>query len=359
MAAEGQVVEERPWPPDGLERVTECPVCRSPSRELLYEGLRDRLFGAPGLWTLHRCRGCGSAYLDPRPSRETVALAYERYFTHSPSKFDREATDGLGPFARARRAIANGYLNRRFGTDFRPASRLGGVLASFIPMKRHQLDARGRHLPRPWRGARLLDVGCGNGEFLAFAQRAGWEAIGVEPDERAVRIARERGVQVLLGGVEALEGAMGSFDVITLSHVIEHVHDPVNVLRRCRELLRPGGWLWMDTPNLASFGHQRYGEHWRGLEPPRHLVLFTWESLAKALAQAGFQRTRPAPWGPVAVWTFPVSEVIAVRGVYAEGQPVPAPARWRGLLADLRAVAALQRREFITVIARTVAGPMS
>src|ERR1700688_1700355 len=75
------------WPRSGLESVKECPVCGSTRRRVLYGGLRDNVFFcAPGAWTLHDCLDCASAYMDPRPSAETLYLAYRTYYTHDEEK---------------------------------------------------------------------------------------------------------------------------------------------------------------------------------------------------------------------------------------------------------------------------------
>jgi predicted SAM-dependent methyltransferase len=78
------------------------------------------------------------------------------------------------------------------------------------------------------------------------------------------------------------------YEYITCSHVIEHVHSPVKFIAELRELLAPHGTLWIQTPNLASFGHSRYGAYWRGLEPPRHLCIFNLRNLTALMKNAGF-----------------------------------------------------------------------
>jgi SAM-dependent methyltransferase len=153
---------------------------------------------------------------------------------------------------------------------------------------RRIIDFDYRHLPPG--GGTLLDVGCGSGNFLVLAKESGWEALGVEPDSAAVAEARRKGVSVQLGGLESYAGQEGRFDVITMHHVIEHFHDPLGALRDCHRLLKPGGILWLVTPNIDSFGHARFGRLWRGLEVPRHLVLFNERSLFQALECAGFKR---------------------------------------------------------------------
>jgi 2-polyprenyl-3-methyl-5-hydroxy-6-metoxy-1,4-benzoquinol methylase len=278
-------------------------------RSVLYKALRDRVFFcAPGTWNVYRCDACGSGYLDPRPTRDSIGLAYRSYFTHF---FDaRLPMAELGWLARIRRALANGYRNHRFGTTQKPASRLGILAAKLLPSQRAIIETEGRQLPVPGKGARLLDLGSGNGAFLQFAQCAGWEVLGVEMDPKAVEVSRARGLRVQHGTVEALDGQDGQFDGITLSHVIEHVHDPLELLRACHRLLKPGGWMWLETPNLESEGHRRYGANWRGLEIPRHLVLFTMGSLQHALKRTGFSKIDALPYRPLCMATFMASEAI-------------------------------------------------
>ena len=80
-----------------------------------------------------------------------------------------------------------------------------------------------------------------------------------------------------------------SFDAITLHHVIEHLHNPVEILELCLRLLRPGGTISIITPNIAARGSKIYGQDWYPLQPPSHLVLFTTRSLIKAMKRAGYR----------------------------------------------------------------------
>lgn len=338
------------WPPEGLERVEQCPVCNGVERRLLYDGLQDRIFFcAPGSWMLYGCQSCGSAYLDPRPTRVTIGIAYGTYFTHAENS--SEEFEHLSWSRRIRRLLANGYRNHRFGTNFQPANRLGIVVAKLIPRQRGIIDAELRHMPC-WRpGMRLLDVGCGNGEFLVRARAKGWDVVGVDPDPKAVEVACSKDLDVRQGGVEALDSGQERFDGITLSHVIEHVYEPLTVLRICHTLLKPGGWIWLETPNLDSLGRQRYQANWRGLEPPRHLVLFTRASLTQTLRQAGFQAIQDQPYRPLCASIFADSEAIA-RSEDSWRAPRLSKAGRRAVkVAERRARNDPTLREFITLIA--------
>ena len=297
-----------PWPERGLEEVGQCPVCDSEEKEMLHEGLRDRVFFcAPGKWTMYLCKSCHSAYLNPRPTDKTIYLAYEQYFTHQPLPDFND----LSVFGKLQRKLANGYRNWRFGTTDSPASRLGILAAIMMPGVRSNIDAVMRHLPKPQLGQRLLDVGCGNGAFLLRARSAGWDVMGLDFDAKAADVAKQRGLDVKVGGVDSLKHVNDAFDIITLAHVIEHVHEPIHLLRDCLRLLKPGGCLWIETPNINAYGHMIYGENWLHLDPPRHLVLFNRESLHKALYKVGFRLVEDQPYRPLCVRNFIASEAIA------------------------------------------------
>lgn len=285
------------WPAADLERVDTCPVCGASGREPLETGLTDRVHAiAPGAWTLVRCRSCGCGYLDPRPTPQSVGRAYAGdYITHVAPEREPEPA---GTPARARRRIRNGYVNRRYGYDLRPASRLGRLVPAFPPL-RAETDRNFRHLELPEPGAPLLDIGCGNGSAVISFADLGWASVGHEIDAEAAAEARAAGADVTSEALEELaERRAGHYAAVTLSHVIEHVHEPVAFLATARRLLRPGGRIWLATPNLGSHGYSRYGRDWTALDPPRHLVLFTRDSLAHTLAGAGFAEIGfPTPWG--------------------------------------------------------------
>ena len=230
----------------------------------------------------------------------------------------------------------------------RPASILGVLVAWLMPNYRALLDAGGRHLPKQPKG-RLLDVGCGNGDFLQFAQRAGWEAIGVEPDPKAVEVARARGLTVHLGGLETLHTVSEAFDGITLNHVIEHVHHPRATLEQCYRLLRHGGWLWLETPNLDAHGHAHYGENWVGLDIPRHLVVFTDRALMRLLQEVGFMRIERLPYYPLCERVFAMSRAIATGASPHHPPPLPPEERRVARQAEAKARRNPERREFTMV----------
>lgn len=339
------------WPIEGLEFLGACPNCGSKSRELLHEDLGDLVFySAPGKWRLYCCRQCQSAYLDPRPNQETIGQAYKSYFTHG-SPEDRTKT-ALRGFLRS---LANGYRNRRYGGCRSPAYRAGYWVIRFLNPVAALLDRLMRHMPRvDDREKKLLDVGSGNGQFLLDAQKTGWRATGLELDPKAVAVSRALGLHVIHGGIEMMDDFENEFDVITLSHVIEHLHNPRSAIEACFRALKPGGMLWLETPNIGSLGHKLYGRWWRGLEPPRHLVIFSRDALANLLMQAGFVDLRQHS-APLTAW-YMVSECekIKVREMKGAGGPNdPGSGKiLRRALGELVEGFVPHAREFLTLAAK-------
>jgi 2-polyprenyl-3-methyl-5-hydroxy-6-metoxy-1,4-benzoquinol methylase len=311
------------WPPEGLESVPTCPVCNSEQRNRLHANLIDKVFyTAPGRWTLYCCQGCRSAYLDPRPSSDYIHFAYDTYHTHTPPE-PRIQVEDMTYHRRLLRALANGYYNWRYGTKETPAIWLGIPASWFLPGLRHRLDLRYRYLPRPTKGSRVLDVGFGDGSFLEYAKAAGWDVAGVDPDARVIENARARGLNVRKGEIDTIADQLESFDAITMNHIIEHVHKPVTVLQTAFALLKPGGMLYMETPNIESQGHRIFGRNWRGLEPPRHLVIFSRAALRKALFEAGFHCIRFINSNEGALYTYPASQCLEKSKVPYRDCPLP------------------------------------
>ena len=268
-----------------------CLLCGG-GGEVLHPELVDRLFGAPGQWALKRCvrTACRLIWLDPLPIEEDLWKAYRSYYTHASSAADviAEQTDSTSIFGKIRRS----YLRARLGYNVQTPSgyRFLASLARFHPLGRTDLELAVMALPFPGRGGRLLDVGCGEGHELLLMKRRGWEVEGVDFDVAAVENARSKGLKVHAGRLEDQGYPAGSFDAIFVSHLIEHVLDPIALLRECRRLLAPRGTLVVITPNAGSRGHRRFGPDWRGLEPPRHLHLFNAGNIAVALRRSGFDR---------------------------------------------------------------------
>lgn len=137
----------------------------------------------------------------------------------------------------------------------------------------------------------ILEVGSGTGEFVKVATDEGFEALGVEPSEWAATQAASLGAHVYRGDLADWGQAHPGLhvDAIALWHVVEHLPDPVSVMRDIRKTLRPGGLVFIEVPNFASTEARRLGMAWDGAQPADHYVQFTPDGLAKLLGRAGLE----------------------------------------------------------------------
>lgn len=293
-----------------------CRLCRCKGI-VLYQDLRDRLFGAPGTWSLMRCPRCSLVWLNPRPIPVDIGKLYDTYFTHS-------ANDHIPKLATLQKLIRNSILATHMGynsiADGLTQKMLGRVLSLVGPLREIvELGVMSLHGREK---GRLLDVGCGSGVFLARMRGLGWEVEGVEPDRETVKVAREQfGLSIHEGTLAEAGFPDDTFDAITMNHVIEHVWDPISTLQECRRVLKPGGKLVLITPNIESLGHRLFREAWRGHEVPRHLYLFSPRTLRTCAEQAGLKVLQLRTTARSARWIWEASRLIKRNGMLPGGLP--------------------------------------
>jgi 2-polyprenyl-3-methyl-5-hydroxy-6-metoxy-1,4-benzoquinol methylase len=230
-----------------------CDNCGSAEADLLYE-VRDRRYGIGGVFPLVQCRQCGLLYLNPRPAPDSLTTYYPEQY--APYRAPSDSQD-----ARVVRWL------ERYG----PLRRCRAILA--------------------WKKAgRVLDVGCSTGVFLAEMARHGhWELHGVEVNARAAEYARQRyGLRIFTGQLAEAGYADEYFDVVTLWHVLEHLPHPRSALSEIHRILKPGGLLVVQVPNLGSWEARLFGRFWAGLDAPRHLFVFGEDTLSSLLQSTGF-----------------------------------------------------------------------
>jgi 2-polyprenyl-3-methyl-5-hydroxy-6-metoxy-1,4-benzoquinol methylase len=263
-----------------------CRLCGSGAVDPWAEGT-DQKFGGAGRFSYRQCRECRLVFLHPPLSTRQLARYYPDHVTPV-------VRPGEGPrMQRIRQWLKHAVADEWYGYAKRP-----GFHGS--PWKRLVRTAIGWPLRPllaqvpPYRaGGRVLDVGCGSGGYLAFLSGLGWRCDGVETGEKSRTYARTvLGLDVRNGPLESCRYPDASFDVVTLWHVIEHLPDPAGTLREIRRILKPDGQLYLRTPNVQSWEAVWFRGHWYGLDPPRHLCLFSPETLERALRESGFSVTR-------------------------------------------------------------------
>jgi len=215
---------------------------------------------------------------------------------------------GQGLRVRHRGARAHQYLNPRPSTDaldviYPPDYySFGGTTNALVARVQRSWEARKVALYRSLiaDGKRqLLDVGCGDGRFLALLRDFGdpaWQMVGLEFDESAVARCRAAGFEAHAERVETFAEQpkqRGRFDAVIMLQLIEHVEDPALICERVHALLRPGGLFIIETPNLAGLDYRIFrGRWWGHYHFPRHWHLFSRDSLVRMLESRGFEIER-------------------------------------------------------------------
>jgi 2-polyprenyl-3-methyl-5-hydroxy-6-metoxy-1,4-benzoquinol methylase len=249
--------------------------------ENLYKDMPDYLYNGTGVWNFKKCPvpDCGLIWLDPMPEEQEIYKAYQNYHTHEKGE---KKTKNAYLF------IRGGYFSLRFNyTGTTGLQRILGLIIFIHPRWKAEAELAIMQL-KAMPGGRLLDIGCGRGDTQKLLQSLGWETEGLEVDPIAANIARKRGLKVRIGTLAGQRYPDNSFDVITMNHVIEHVHDPLRLLSEVYRILKKSGTVVIATPNCESYGHRTFKHFWRGLEPPRHIFLYGSKALKSLFKNAGF-----------------------------------------------------------------------
>jgi 2-polyprenyl-3-methyl-5-hydroxy-6-metoxy-1,4-benzoquinol methylase len=222
---------------------TVCPLCRSDRHKLLFDRLDHTLYVTNDRFRIVRCLNCSMVFVNPRPGLEEMRMFY-------PPEF--------------------------YDVNLPPEK--------LLVEKQGSLQARAELLAGLARG-KLLDIGCGKGEFLFWMRKAGWDVQGLEFSLTAPNVFD---MPIYYGQLESAPLKERSFDAITMWAVLEHIHNPIPTLSRLADLLKPGGRAFVLVPNFRSLPARIM----RHDDVPRHLLMFTPSTLSKAASAAGLRIRR-------------------------------------------------------------------
>lgn len=226
-----------------------CDLCGSAESNVLFEGC-DRLHGKPGRFPVVQCCHCGLVYLDPRPDERLLAEYYPE--DYSPFK------SGTGLVDRVKEALRRQEARK---------------IAKLLP-----------------KNGSVLEVGCAVGDLLVpLRDDQGMAVEGIEMSPHAVKAARERhGLTVHAGTVFDAPCHSEAFDAVVMRHVVEHFPSARLAMERAARFLRPGGYIFITTPNHDSLDRRIFGRFWYDYDVPRHMAVFSVETLRKLLDDTGF-----------------------------------------------------------------------
>ena len=227
-----------------------CPWCGS-NKAQINLWLKDEFLTKKD-FHICECLNCGLLYTMPRPSKEKIGAYYksDEYYSHQENK--------------------KGFVPRLYEAIKK------------INLK-HKFRLASRDLPV----GKLLDIGCGVGDFLHVAENKGWQCTGIEPSEEAREIARQRIKGDLLYSEDLEQLPDQSFDLITMWHVLEHVDDLKWQVAQLQRLIKPNGRIVIAVPNYRSYDGRFYNAYWAAYDVPRHLNHFNRTILTKMFKTSG------------------------------------------------------------------------
>ncbi len=220
------------------EIIEKCPVCEDENLLEHYQ-LKD-YFLSQEKFTIQKCSACGFKLTNPRPTKESIVSYYksEDYISHS--------------------------------------NKSKGLFASLYKLARYiNLSSKYSIISKNINIGKALDIGSGTGHFLNYLKNKQWEVQGIEPDKDASNFARENFNLQIDAESKISEFKDDSFDLITMWHVLEHVHDLNRRLTELEHIIKPEGMIILALPNPESYDANYYVKYWAAYDVPRHLYHFT------------------------------------------------------------------------------------
>ncbi len=246
-----------------------CIICnRKTEFELLFKA-RDILYNVPGEFQIVRCKECGLMMINPRLDKNEMKKYY-------PANY--------GPYK-------NYFANRLYTSNSKIKLILKKIklLRIIQSTKNKFFDTSGNRIPSYKKKGIVLEIGCATGSFLNEMKKKGWEVEGIEMDEKSVKYAKKNGLNVHLGDIVDYDFGPNKYDLILMFMVLEHLYNPLEVLKKCRNIITKDGYLVLSIPNSGSWEFKFFKGLWHALQPPNHLYFYNKKSIRKLLEISGFK----------------------------------------------------------------------
>ncbi len=254
-----------------MEKIISCALCGNESFTNYLEP--QDYFLTQEAFTIVKCKNCGLLFVNPRPAATEISKYYnsESYISHSTKQ--------------------KGILDRVY---------------SFIRRKNHV--RKYTIISNYKKAGSILDIGCATGEFLNFFKNKGWQTTGLEPNEKARQFASQAYNLDVLDENDIQKLPDKKFDVVTMWHVLEHVHDINERIFQLDRILKDDGIAVIAVPNSKCYDASFYGKYWAGYDVPRHIFHFTTETLAKLFEKRNFKLLEKLPMVYDAYYISMISE---------------------------------------------------
>lgn len=237
-----------------MPSTTPCPVCLSQHTTTAFEAQDYTVSGE--MFHVWKCNDCTFHFTAPVPPESEIGKYYksEDYISHSNT--------------------SRGLINRAYQT-----------VRNITLRSKRKLITRNTGKSK----GKLLDIGCGTGNFLNNMKQAGWDVSGIEPSPEAREQAQKNFGITPMDPAKLYNLPDGKYDAVTMWHVLEHVYDLDGYMKKIRSLLAPGGKAFIAVPNHLSVDAVKYGPGWAAWDVPRHLYHFNPHSMEVLLKRSGFR----------------------------------------------------------------------
>jgi SAM-dependent methyltransferase len=232
-----------------------CSLCGSEALEQAYI-THDRHYGIEGTFTLSKCTSCGLVFVNPMPTEDYLTSLYPPTYYSYQDFYEKDL------------------------------STIGKIYKKYLV----NIGTRDPHFKTP---GKILDIGCGSGQFLYKMKKKGWIVSGVEVSESAAKLGNElEQLNIYNGNLLQAKFPGASFDYIRSNHSFEHITNPEEVLQEIHRILKPGGKLLIGVPNIVSFNARLFKKYWWYLGAPVHTYNYSVSTLSRMLEKHGFKVER-------------------------------------------------------------------